>query len=332
MRIGRVSCRGVRGVPDGAWSFHDGRGDGGGSGAPHRLVVLSGRSASGKTRLLEAIFAAKELVAPYAAVPNPASWIRPGAAAAKIAVRWHLDDLEAAHGGLEDRVVETESIFAPGSPDPEQEGIVAVLRRYEHGHASGKLEYFPASRSIPLHGVGVGLTPFEQKMLRSSSDPRKYACVVRVLRDLAGGGEQASFFGHLLAQLSPTCRFEPSSAVEVSPRCFRGLGSGGGARSLLELSASESDAVLFAATATLIGLSYSVVLIDRPELHADPSFVPKLLDGLLALGREPQIIVATSSAEVRAAAATRGVVLSLDEPEAARDSGDRGAERGGAAA
>lgn len=328
MRIGRVSCRGVRGVPDGSWSFTGAGGEG--SGAPHRLVVLAGRSASGKTRLCEAIFAAKELVAPYAAVPNPTSWIRPGATAAKVAVRWHLDDLEAAHGGLEDRVVETESIFAPGALDPEQDGIVAVLRRYEHGHASGKLEYFPASRSIPLHGVGVGLSPFEQKLLRPSSDPRKYASIVRVLRDLAAGGEQASFFGHLLAQLSPTCRFEPSSAVEVTPRCFRGAD---GARSLVELSASEADAVLFAATATLIGLSYSVVLIDRPELHADPSFVPKLLDGLLALGREPQIIVATSSAEVRAAAASRGIVVSLDEPEALRDgTGERGAERGGAAA
>jgi hypothetical protein len=323
VRIGRVSCRGVRGVPDGAWDFSDARGT-----APHRLVVLAGRSACGKTRLLEAIFAAKELVAPYAAIPNPASWIRSGSTAAKVAIRWHLDDLEAAHGGLEGRVAETESIFAAGALDPEDDGIVAVLRRYEHGHASGKLEYFPASRSIPMHGVGVGLSAFEQKVLRPTSDARKYASVTRVLRDLAAGGEQASFFGHLLAQLSPTCRFEPTSAVEVTPRCFRAANGhgGGGARTLLELSASEADAVLFAATATLIGLSYSVVLIDRPELHADPSFVPKLLDGLLALGREPQIIVATGSAEVRAAAASRGAVVSLDEPAA-----EQAPSRGGAA-
>ena len=316
MRIGRVSSQGIRGVPDGTWDLSDAR-----TGAPHRLVVVSGASASGKTRFLEAIFAAKELVAPYAAVPNPTGWIRSGETSAKVTIRWHLDDLEAAHGGLSERTALTESTFAPGASDPDEEGIVAVLRRYEHGHASGKLEYFPATRSIPLHGVGVGLSAFEQKTLRPTSDPRKYASVVRVLRELAAGGEQASFFAHLLGQLSPTCRFEASTSIEVTPRCFRGKD---GARSLLELSASEVDAVLLAATATLIGLSYSVVLIDRPELHADPTFVPKLLEGLLSLGREPQIIVATSSAEVIHAATSRGVVFGLsDVPSAARDGASR---------
>lgn len=320
MRIGKVTMRGVRGVPDGAWDVSDRTGE------PHRMVVVTGPPACGKTRFLEAIIAAKELIAPYAQRPSTAPWGPPGGPPARVGIRWHLDQLEAAHGGVEQRVVETESVFAAGEPEPADEGVIAVLRRYEHGHTSGKLEYVPANRHIPLHGVGTGISAAEQKMLRATSDPRKYASCMRVLRDLAAGGEQASFFGHLLLQLSPTCRFEMTGVVDVMPRCFRGAS---GPRTLLELSASEQDAVLFAATATLIGLSYSVILIDRPELHVDPKFVPRLLDGLLHMGREPQVIIASSSAEVLAAVG-RSQIVDLGAPPPA--SSGSGPARGGAAA
>ncbi len=317
MRIGRITMRGVRGVPDGTWELCDRGGD------PYRLLVVTGPPACGKTRFLEAIVAAKELIAPYAQRPTAAPWVRPGAADARIEIRWHLDQLEVAHGRLERDIVDTESVFAPpGQPEPKEEGVIAVLRRYEHGHTSGKLEYAPANRHIPQHGVGAGISAHEQQLLRATSDPRKYASCIRVLRDLAAGGEQASFFAHLLAQLSPTCRFEATGAADLMPRCFRGAD---GPRSLHELSASEQDAVLFAATATLVGLSYSVVLIDRPELHADPRFVPRLLDGLLHMGREPQILLASSSAEVLAAVGRKQVVdLGAPPPSSSSASTDRG--------
>ncbi len=303
MKLAKIALRGVRGVPDGAHDLTDPR-----TGEPHSLVLVTGPSASGKTRLLEAVIAAKEWVAPYGARPQATAWIRPGETASKVSLGWRLDAEEQAYGALNDASAETESIFTTvGVSVPEDDGVVAVLRRYDHGHESGKIEYFPAQRSVPTGGLGVGLSPFEQRPLRASGDVRKFASVVRVIHELSGGGPTADYFADILSRLSPTCRFEAATSVDAFPRCFVGPR---GARTLRELSSSETDAVILAATAVMLGLSRSVVFIDSPELFADPSFVPALAEGLLALGQDVQVIAATRSPELlRTAAANQVITL-----------------------
>lgn len=301
MKISKVVTRGVRGVPDGAHDLTDPR-----TGEPHSLVLVTGPSASGKTRLLEAVMAAKEWVAPYGARPMGAGWIRAGESAAKVQIGWRLNAEEQAYGALGDAPSETESIFdATGRMLPEEDGIVAVLRRYEHGHETGKLEYFPAYRPIPATGLGIGLSAFEQRPLRASGEARKFSSVTRVVHEISGGGPTAEYFADILSRLSPTCRFEPASSADAFPKCFRGAS---GMRSVRELSSSETDAVVLAATAVMIGLSHSVVLIDSPEMFADPAFLPELSAGLLSLGQDVQVIAATRSPELLRGAAPNQVI------------------------
>jgi hypothetical protein len=294
----------VRALPDGIFDMVDPR-----TGAAHPLVLVTGPSASGKTRFLEAVMAAKEQIAPYAAQPSAAGWIRPDGESARVALTVELDERERAWGALDESVVTADAMFRrAGLPLREDDGIVAVLRRYEHGDEAGKFEYFPALRSVPASGVGVGLSAFEQRGLRASGEARKYACVVRIVYELAAGGPQADRFADLLARLSPSVRFQKAAVTDAFPRCFSGAYDKSGARHLGELSQSEVDAVIFAATATLIGLGKSVVLVDTPELFVDPAFLPRFVEGLLALGPGAQVIAATRSPDLLRAAAPGQVV------------------------
>jgi len=303
VKLRRIELRGVRGLPDGAFDLVDPR-----SGEAHRLVLVTGPTASGKTRLLEAIVAAKEQIAPYAGPPLASSWIRPGGEAARIALGFDLSESERGYGALDQPTAVAEAMFKhAGGVLPEDDGIVAVLRRYEHGDEAGKFEYFPALRSIPTNGIGVGLSAFEQRALRASGDARKYGCVVRIVYDLAGGGPMAERFAEHLARLSPTCRFQRAPVNDAFPRCFRRAGDDE-ARSLKELSSGETDAVIFAAIAALIGLGRSIVLVDTPEMHADPEAVPALVQGLLSLGEDVQVIAATRSQALLKAALPGQVV------------------------
>jgi hypothetical protein len=219
-----------------------------------------------------------------------------------------LSEGERSYGALEQPTAVAEAVFRhAGGTLPEDDGVVAVLRRYEHGDEAGKFEYFPALRSIPTNGVGVGLSAFEQRTLRASGDSRKFACVVRIVYDMATGGPMAERFAEHLARLSPTVRFQKAAVNDAFPRCFR-RASDDEARSLKELSSGEIDAVIFAAVASLIGLGSSIVLVDTPELHADPEAVPALVQGLLSLGPDVQVIAATRSPALLRAAQPGQVV------------------------
>lgn len=303
MKLRKAVFRGLRGLADGAFDLTDPS-----TGEPSSLVLVSGPPASGKTRFLEAVVAAKEHVAPYAARPQIQQWIRPGETAAKVALTWRVTAEERTYGALAEADADTEAIFTTvGATFPEDDGIVAVLKRYEHGHAAGKIEYLPALRPVPTNGLGAGLSAFEQKSLRATGDPRKLASVVRVVHELSGGGPTADYFAAILERLSPTCRFEPAHAHDAFPRCFPGPW---GPRSVRELSSSELDAVVLAAIAVLVGLSHSLVLIDSPDLFTDPAHVPHLADGLLSLGQDVQVIATTRSPEAWRAAKP-GQVITL---------------------
>jgi hypothetical protein len=176
-----------------------------------------------------------------------------------------------------------------------------VLERYAHDPAVGKFEYFPATRVLPVLPPFGGVRVTEQRILRAGSDPRKYGFVVRFLHELHGDPEQERSFAALLEALSPTVRYVAGDPGDGLPRC---LASKGGERVAPdELSEGEVDAVLFAATAVAIGLSRSVVLIDRPDLFVDPAHARSLAAGLRRLGHDNQLLCTASPAFADAAQA-----------------------------
>jgi hypothetical protein len=307
MKIQRVTFLGVRGVADATLDFTDPR-----TGTPHGLVVVTGPSASGKTRLIEALVAAKEAIAPHGPMTPGASWIGAGSAA-KIVIAFHLDEAEREYAGSASSMLEGEVIFVPARARTEaDEGLRAVLDRYSHDPAHGKLEYFPAGRRIPAIAPFHGLGTAEQRIQRPGKDPRKYSFVVQLLRELERDRARAAAFAARLEALSPTCRYLPEPSGEVLPRCFESRGSA--PLTAAELSDGEADAVIFAATSVAIGLDHSLVLIDRPDLHLDDGG-GRLVAGLTSLGRDNQLFLAARpELAATAAAASLAHVVTLKGP------------------
>jgi energy-coupling factor transporter ATP-binding protein EcfA2 len=301
MKLARVSFLGVRGLADATYDFVAG------GGAPHDLVVVTGPTASGKTRFLEAILATKEAIGPYGLPPSGASWVASGAFGAKVSLAFWLDEEERAYAGTSSAIMEADVTWSAqrGAADAD-DGLVAVLERYDHRPDRGKVEYFAATRRLPSHPPFHGTGPLEQRLLRGGRDARKYACVPRFLAELRANPAATRAFAARLEALSPTARYVRPATADGVPRCF--TSRGGAPLTPMELSDGEADAVLFAATATTIALGRSVLLVDRPEIHADPSRLGALVAGLRALGPDNQLVLASASPELVAAARPAHVV------------------------
>jgi hypothetical protein len=301
MKLKSVSFAGVRGLRDATFDFTSK------GGAPHDVIVFGGPTASGKTRALEAILAAKEAIAPYGPMVQGAPWIAAGAAATKVRLAFWLDADEQAEAGVTAPVLEAEVTFLPqrarGTAD---EGLAPLLARYAHEGKAGKVEYFPANRRIPVLPPFGGLGVAEQRMLRPTKDARKYGFIVRALRDLEGDAARTQAFAARLEALSPTCRYVPGVASEGMPRCLSSRG--GPVVTPADLSDSEADAVIFAATATFIGLDRSLVLVDRPDLYLDAGYAGRFVAGLRSLGEGCQLLLASPSPDFAAAAAPAQVI------------------------
>ncbi len=283
MKIQQATFRGVQGVPDLTLDLTDAR-----TGGPHTVVVLSGPSASGKTRMIEALVAAKEAIRAYGLMVTGAPWIGE-ASAAKVRVTFQLDEAEREFAGTTSPSLGGEVIFRPDRVDCEaDDGLRAMLGRYSHNPAHGKVDYFPAERRIPTFPPFPGLGSGEQRVLRLGKDPRKYGFILPFLRTLDHDAPRRERFAAGLANLSPTCRYVADRSGEASPRCFSSRG--GAPLTAAQLSHGEADAVIFAATAAVIGLDHSIVFVDRPELHADD--VGHFVSGLASLGLDNQLILA----------------------------------------
>jgi len=276
MKILDLETFGIRGVPDGFYDFAV-PADVSSRGGAHDLVVVTGPSGSGKTRFLELIAAVRETIAPSDDPIDGNPWIRPGNYAAKAKVSWLLSDDEQRIVGASSPVHRTETIFGVANPASSvDELLVHLFARYDHTDATSKIEYFAENRRLDESGAEMSIDPFTQASFRTSKSARKYAFVPAFLRDLRTQRAKAERFARALAQLSRTCRYD----VERSSLQSKGRT----VRSLFELSGSERDALLFAATASNVGLSRSIVLIDRPELMgASPR---DIVPGLLTLDRK----------------------------------------------
>jgi len=301
MKILRATFLGVHGVPDGSYDLS------GRPGAKHDTIAITGPAASGKTRFLESLLAAKEAIGPYGAVGGGASFLRAGASIAKVMLTFALDEAEQEYAGVTESVVEGEAAFlADGVMRDADEGLAALLSRYRHERAFGKVEYLPSSRRLAPLGPHHGTGELEQRLQRASKDATKYGFVNRFLRELPDRPEKRDEFAALLARLSPSVRYAEGDPSPGLPRVFKSRG--GKPSTSAELSDTEQQGVLLAAVAVGVGLSSSIVLIDRPELGTAPGDAAAFVEGLRALGEGNQLVLATSAPEILAALAPENVI------------------------
>jgi hypothetical protein len=283
----------VLGVANGSFSFAKNDHE------AHDVVFLTGASGAGKTRFLEMIVAARELLTTGEREPGGLGFIRPGNSSAKVVISWQLDAEEQATIGAKGPIASTELIFHDEQEDDSDSRMRFLIERYAHDDETPKFEYFSERRRLDVGGGGASLDETEQLYLRTDPSPRKFSWVPAFLEELPDRPDSASRFANLVGRLSGSAAYDLERHVLTSKgRTIAGLH---------ELTASEADAVMFASTATLVGLSRSIVLIDRPELHGlEPA---RAMDGLSALGKDNQLILATSSPAF--VASGRGAVVEL---------------------
>lgn len=296
MKLLGIEAIDVLGVANGVYSFAKT------AEQAHDRVLIVGGPGSGKTRLLELLIGARELLTNGVERHfDVMHFIRPENKTSKAILSWQLTPDEQMAIGAPGPAVKTEVIFADEEDAEELDSRMAyLLEQYSHDDRVPKFEYFSEQRRLDIGGGDGSLEESEQAFLRAAPNPRKFAWIPLFLRQLPERPAQAERFARTLEQLSQSCTYE----LERHTLSSRGRP----VRHLSHLSASEADAVMFAATATLVGLSGSIVLVDRPELHGiDPA---RALAGLGALGKDNQLILATAS---RAYASNfDGAVIQLD--------------------
>jgi hypothetical protein len=281
MKLLAVETIDVRGLESGVYSFAKGPEE------AHDRVLITGGSGAGKTRLLEVIVAARELLAIHEQLQEHATLVRPGNQTSKTILSWLLTAEEQAMIAAPRPVVTSEVIFGAIQPEEVDSRIGFLLERYGHDDATPKVEYFSEQRRLDLGGGEASLEEYAHVQLRATMapTPRKFSWLPSFLDRLRDHPAQASRFASSIA------RFSASSAYDTTRHALTSRGRV--LRSPRELSASEADAVMLSATAALVGLSGSIVLIDRPDLHGIDA--AHALAGLAGLGSDNQLIMATSS-------------------------------------
>jgi len=316
MRIRSISTDGVRGLADRSYELTDPQG----GAAP--VVVITGPTGAGKTTLLGAIAAAKEDVAPWGASPSWSDVVRPGAGAAKIRIAWELGDEEKTRVGADGRTLESESIFSPKVvPGQGHDARVEILLdRYDHDPAHGKIEYFPAERTLAREAVGLTILDTSvQRRVRLDTDVRKYGALHRYLHELHLGLHERfeappgrERFAKAFGALCPTRRvLGLTRTADGMELLFEGGVSG--PVPVHRLPHAEQQAVLFAAAFEMLGLAHSLVLVDTPELHQPSGEAAAFARAIASLGADNQVIFATGSSEV-AGAFPEGVTITLAPP------------------
>jgi hypothetical protein len=330
MKILRIRSEGFRGLPDRVFDFAAP-----GTSEPHALVFVTGSPASGKTSLLEAIIAAKEDVGAYGARRSSGACVRSGARIAQLDATWLLSPAERASTGLDAPTITTTSIFGETAPPvaAHPEPLRALFEGYSRDPARAKVEYFHAERALPptrglRHGAAE-LPESSDARVRLTRNNEKFRAVrahlvTSVLAGWHGLAEEvrregvavrAGRYGmeaELRELLSPSLHEKVFDGIDPEGEGYRVRfrRCDGSVIDLDELSTSEQQGVLVAVTFRRLGLSHSVVLIDGPELHVHPRDVPAHIAHIATLGRDNQIIAATTAPELLRGA-TKAQVIEL---------------------
>jgi hypothetical protein len=310
MKLVKLQLENFRGVADGTYSFtHPG------TGKLHELVLFAGGSASGKTSLLGAIAAVKELAGGYGPPPDVARLRRSGAPTGSIVATWQLSEQEATRSEIRGDSLVTEVRLAD-EPTPLLDAPVrALFAGFSTDSSRGKFEFFPASRRLSLAPSAPGRpSGFTEPRHRLSSDAGKYYGARAVLVEMAVSAamkaaerlgargvitrwEEPDTFAAIkrsVEGLAPWLRFTGVQHDKQGARiCFQR--DSGAVVELEDLSESEQQALLFAVAFDRLGLSRSILLIDTPELFLPPDDHAPFLRTLVGLGTDNQIFAATTS-------------------------------------
>jgi energy-coupling factor transporter ATP-binding protein EcfA2 len=316
MKLVRLTLQGIRGVPDRSYAFADSR-----TATPGDFVLVTGGTASGKTSLLEAVAAAKELVGGYGPPPDAARLVRRGEPKARIESTWLLSNAEKTRAGLADVEHSVVHEIGKGAARPAVDrALQQLFASYSPNPEHGKMEYFPAARRLvgPGSGPPAAVQPDAlDARLRVRNDPEKYVSIRGFLRNLAMGDaarlarlvvERGVVLGRdrpdsllpykdAVSELLPDLRLAGVDiADDKAPVSF--TRRDGAVVEMAELSSGEQQAVLFAVTFRRLGLNDSCILIDGPELHVHPEGHARFFGALVRLGTGNQIIAATTSSEI----------------------------------
>lgn len=335
MKITKLECRNFAGVPDGVYSFVAP-----GRTAPHGLTLVAGVRGSGKTRLLEAIVALKELIGAYLAPPPPASLLEPGQKQGALGGTFLFTDEERAAGELDSNELTVSfPLGDAGAIEPVKlpRPVRSLFGRFAFGDPCGKVELFPASRA--LSPFGEPTTAAHEKLVRFGAGATKYGGLVpsiialsaadgaRALQETAARGmllgldapDSLGVYRAAIAKLAPEVRLRGAQPA-------RGSTPGDGKKPVLafersngsfvdvhDLSDAQKQAVLLAGTIVRLGLSRSIVLLDSPELHVHVADQSRFLEALVSIGDDNQWIVSTGSGEIMKTA-RREQMIALPSP------------------
>ena len=342
MKIAELSVKNVRAVPDLTRSLRDR------SKKPFDVVLVTGPTGSGKTRLLEAIALWKEAVGAYGIAPKLSDKERRPGEGGSLSGVWELTPEEVRRGQLDSGAVEAKvdvgtraggGDAAGGGGAPR--GLSRVLSAFFREETHGKVEYFPAGRRLSKAPLPVPLEALSEQVecgMRLGKEEGKYGIErawvrERLLSDLSAAGSTLSDRGVLLSGQAPdslagarakVARLAPhlrlSGLIGSGPKARVGFlrqGLSSGERSEVDiddLSAGEEQAVLFALAFERLRLSRSVVLIDTPELAVHPADQARFFQALCNLGTDNQVIAATCSPGILASVPPEQII-DLGSPE-----------------
>ncbi len=270
------------------------------------LVVVHGRFARGKTRVLDAIAAAKESIAQYGS-PD-ARWdalVTAAGGAAKVRIDWEPSDDERARSGFGESLIGSECILGGPLIPPEHPKLLQALLSQRGDGERGSIHYLHDKRDLtgPL-SFGAAETSASERLTTRNT---KFSDLYDVLDEPQYAAAKA-LGGQRFAELFPELEIMGLRRTGVSFTPSLRHRRTGEERLYSSLSPSERNGFLAALYTSKSPIVDSVFMLDGPELGFGDEGAVELVRALLRWTTRTQIIVATASAAVRSMAEVAHVV------------------------